>query len=75
MADDIYIDADGRRHIGRPPEKAPKAPRGFVSELWPPPGHPDAAHRPECGRDGRGCICAESEPERGNVIAFPRRSS
>lgn len=74
MSDEIWIDTDGRRRLGpKPVEKAPKAPRGFVSSLWPPPGHPDAAHRPECGRDGKGCTCAETQ-EPSNVIAFPRRS-
>ncbi|HYD02595.1 MAG TPA: hypothetical protein VEB22_15315 [Phycisphaerales bacterium] len=29
----------------------------YASPLWPPPGHTDAAHRTECGRDGRGCCC------------------
>ena len=67
--DDVYIDADGRRRIGRKPTPAAQQARGggYVSPLWPPPGSPEAAHRPECGKDGRGCVCVR------DVIYFPAK--
>lgn len=67
--EDVYVDELGRRRIGPAPLPRPgvrsarQAP--YVSPIWPPPGDPQAAHRPECGRDGRGCVCSR------DVIPFP----
>jgi hypothetical protein len=57
--DEVYVDELGRRRLGREARKTEPAPRRgeYVSPIWPPPGSAAAAHRPECGRDGRGCVC------------------
>lgn len=70
MADEIYIDEQGRRRIGRERPQKIEPRTGYVSPLWPPPGHPAAAHRPECGKGGRGCVC---NPLPDNVRTFGGR--
>lgn len=47
--DDVYIDADARRVLGRPQPSTTEPRRGYVSPLDPPPADPSLAH-PESSR-------------------------